>query len=884
MNKKIKILYLADNAADVHLVEQVLRKSKYNFTIKPVNNKIDFTNSLKNEPCDLIFADSNLAGFKGMQALNHSKKLKPKIPFILITDVLDDKTLVNFIDEGVWDYVFKDKLLRLISTVANALKIKKKEESLISALVKIVEIMKEYRFLHENVTDMLLSYDDSTKRILKCNKTFLKTTGYSEAEIYNTLFSKLIPRLEFQTTLVGYFKTLKKSGISDDYSTRLIKKDNTKMYCSLMSKVNEDNTVDVVLRDYSHTKKHENERLKFLEVFDKGIYEKYIINSYSLKMEYANKTALAKLGYSFSEIKNITFADIQPEYSVSEIFDIVQKLEENEELPLKYFTTQKSKSGETYPVEVVLQKTKRGGYNIILAFVTDITNTIYNEKIMTQLETVAAQSPVSIVITDKEGAIEYINPAFSKITGYSFEDVVGKNPNILQSGTHTAEYYKEMWDTVLRGEVWKGQFRNKKKTGEIFWEESAISAIKNKSGDITGIVAVKNDITKRKRINEKLRRSEAHYRQYFENSVLGLYVSDMDGVLIRANESLYTLLGYQTLEEMRESSYLNTNQYNFYRREFMAELLKNGTVSSYEWVWLDKSGKQIFLRENAGIFLNAEGQKIIEGSVENITEQKKAKAAIVELNELNQNFIKFGELGYAVFSLKGECKYANENYAKIVNQSLSEIKKTNLSHSIFWKENEMQKHLNDIITNGQAIKKAIEVKRNDKTLWIDMVIKRLKYKGKLRLVVVIKDISFAIQANRKQLELKADFNRLTEYITMPVFGIKKNGKISQWNEIMAVISGKSKEDSIGKQAKDVFPENEFDQIIEEMFEMQDVPYFNTELVLNVNTNKVYSEKLLVTIMPFRKEGEQLTELIAFGQDITKREKYKCQLEKEVELR
>ena len=105
------------------------------------------------------------------------------------------------------------------------------------------------------------------------------------------------------------------------------------------------------------------------------------------------------------------------------------------------------------------------------------------------------QSPVSIVITDSAGDIEYINPKFRQLTGYMMEEVIGKNSRILKSGETSPEEYKRLWDTISSGNEWCGRFHNKKKTGELYWEDAFISPVKNIDGKIVNFVAIKEDIT-----------------------------------------------------------------------------------------------------------------------------------------------------------------------------------------------------------------------------------------------------------------------------------------------------------------------------------------------------------------------------------------------------
>jgi PAS domain S-box-containing protein len=120
------------------------------------------------------------------------------------------------------------------------------------------------------------------------------------------------------------------------------------------------------------------------------------------------------------------------------------------------------------------------------------------EEQLRKLSRAIEQCPASIIITDLKGTIEYANPKFCALTGYSLEEVLGKNPSLLKSGAMDSAAYHQLWETILSGNEWRGELHNKKKNGEFFWEFAVISGIKNPSGRITHFVGVKEDITERK--------------------------------------------------------------------------------------------------------------------------------------------------------------------------------------------------------------------------------------------------------------------------------------------------------------------------------------------------------------------------------------------------
>lgn len=133
-----------------------------------------------------------------------------------------------------------------------------------------------------------------------------------------------------------------------------------------------------------------------------------------------------------------------------------------------------------------------------------------NEQQLHKLSLAVEQSPNSVVMTDTNGNIEYVNPKFTKLTGYTNEEAIGQSPQILKSGMHKPEYYKQLWDTITSGKVWRGEFYNKKKNGEFYWENASISPLTNEEGVITHFIAVKEDITERKKSEETILKMAYH--------------------------------------------------------------------------------------------------------------------------------------------------------------------------------------------------------------------------------------------------------------------------------------------------------------------------------------------------------------------------------------
>ena len=149
------------------------------------------------------------------------------------------------------------------------------------------------------------------------------------------------------------------------------------------------------------------------------------------------------------------------------------------------------------------------GQVYVSGFLLDVTERKRVEDEYQKMSEIVRHNPASVVVTDIEGRIEFVNPKFEELTGYSFAEVLGKKPSVLQSGVQSREYYDELWQTILAGQEWRGEFANKKKNGEFYWESASISPVFDQTGEIVSFIAVKEDITERKLAEDALASAKA---------------------------------------------------------------------------------------------------------------------------------------------------------------------------------------------------------------------------------------------------------------------------------------------------------------------------------------------------------------------------------------
>jgi PAS domain S-box-containing protein len=171
-----------------------------------------------------------------------------------------------------------------------------------------------------------------------------------------------------------------------------------------------------------------------------------------------------------------------------------------------------------------------------------------SEKALLIRSTTIEAAAACIFITDRRGIIEYVNPAFSRVTGYSAEEALGRTPALLKSGLHPSTFYQTLWETILAGNVWQGEVTNRRKDGELYVDESIITPVVDENGQIIRFVAIKQDITARKAAEKQLEHI-AHQNRLILNTVAeGICGIDLNGQTIFVNNAATQMLGFSTSE------------------------------------------------------------------------------------------------------------------------------------------------------------------------------------------------------------------------------------------------------------------------------------------------------------------------------------------------
>ena len=224
------------------------------------------------------------------------------------------------------------------------------------------------------------------------------------------------------------------------------------------------------------------------------------------RIVFANRTAILASGLSESEITGRQL-DVLFDLTPGQQSSIAQCLDHKTELTFE--TTIRSKTGTSNTV--LLHATALDSTDTesgLAVFATDISELKHKIEEQTQLVTAVEHAAESIIVTDPDGVIEYVNPAFERITGYSRREVIGGNIELLDSGQHSKAFFTTIIDTLKRGEIWQGRVVNKRRDHSLYETEATVSPIKNKTGSITNYVSVQRDVSHEVRLERQLRQAQ----------------------------------------------------------------------------------------------------------------------------------------------------------------------------------------------------------------------------------------------------------------------------------------------------------------------------------------------------------------------------------------
>ena len=280
---------------------------------------------------------------------------------------------------------------------------------------------------------------------------------------------------------------------------------------------------------------------KYRLLFENSPLPMWVVDRETLRYLAVNDAAVEHYGYSRDEFLSMNIRQLRPSEDVARVQRALPK--ESAGLEKMGVWRHLKKDGTLINVEIATHTLTFEGRSAWLVLAYDVTDRLRAEETLRKLSRAVEQSPVSVVITDTHGDIEYVNPKFTQVTGYRSDEVLGINPRILKSGELPPEVYRELWESITAGKEWRGEFHNQRKNGELFWEFASISPILDAQGRRIGFIAVQDDVTERKRDQEALAARERYFRSLIENAQDIITVLDLQGTIQFQSPAAARILG-----------------------------------------------------------------------------------------------------------------------------------------------------------------------------------------------------------------------------------------------------------------------------------------------------------------------------------------------------
>lgn len=450
-------------------------------------------------------------------------------------------------------------------------------------------------------------------------------------------------------------KSLKSSGvISFEYELPV---NNVVRYFENRITAISDSEVLSIIRDITVRKKAENaliESEKKYRRLHESMIDGYVQIDLNGNILESNESYQRLTGYSAEELKTMSFWDITPrkwhEGEKHWLEEQIMKRGYSDVYEKEY----RRKDGSLCNVEIhaFVLKNDSGEKEGSWAIVRDITKRKQAEEALL-LQSAAFESFVyPVVITDTDSVIQWVNPAFTGMTGYSKNEAVGKKTSILKSGKHSNEFYKDLWDTILSGRVWFGELINRRKDGSLYYENDTIAPVFDYEGKIVSFIAIKNDVTERKKMESDLKESDERWQFALEGAGDGVWDLNLITKTVFISPQFKKILGYEdneltlSYENLLRLSHPESMNRNI---EGMKKLLEGNIdlfASEQRLLCKDGSYKWVMVRGKV-VKRNDDGNlSRVIGTLTDISQRKKFEEQLVrnldkekDLNELKSRFI-----------------------------------------------------------------------------------------------------------------------------------------------------------------------------------------------------------------------------------------------------
>ncbi|MBN2664317.1 MAG: PAS domain S-box protein [Bacteroidales bacterium] len=703
---------------------------------------------------------------------------------------LEDKALKKYHDKNIdVTKLSKDEIVKAFQSLEiHQIELEMQNEELILVQKKLHETQQYYFNLFNSAPVGYLEINSDFK-IIEANLTFSELINTEKNKIINSYFTNFICE-DFQDDFYLALKNpqtksmvLKIKNITNLNiwaKIDVLFKKNSQTYFLTIS--------DITDLKIANQEKLENEK-RYKHLFDSSPLGILVCNTKGDILN-INKSALDILGSkSASEsINNINIITNKAtrKYGLSDVF-----LKCINEKQIKFIEKNYTSTwGKTAYLSAYLSPFINEYTNDLNIYITleDITKRKQAEEKSTMLSNIVEQATTTIVTTDLDGNITYVNKAFENLTGYSYNEAIGQNPRILNAGKQSKNFFIELWDTILSGNVWKGEFINKKKNGEEFYEEALISPLIEENGTISGFFAVKKDITLRKIAENKLKESEEKYTILFEKSTIPTVLVNEDGGIAYFNEKAYKTLEYSKDEFAK----LYLSDIDIYEKisdvkKRLSEISKKGYVE-FETIHKTKNGNflNIFVTST---LIKISGVKYYLSTFVDITHRITVEKKLKESEEKFRAIYEQASAGIIIANIDSKITDINPMMCQIIGYSKNELLALSVREII---------HPDDVVLDYKRITKTIDageikktiqkrfIGKNGNTIWanVSIRVKKDEKNNPVGVILVIADITPQKNAENLLKENQKRLDLILNSFTEPVYVVSSDHKVIFANKAM----------------------------------------------------------------------------------------------------
>ncbi len=486
---------------------------------------------------------------------------------------------------------------------------------------------------------------------------------------------------------------------------------------------------------------------------------------------------------------------------------------------------------------------------------------------------ITEQNPIAILITDFEGEIKYVNRKFCEISGYTRAELVGENSRILKSGHHPNEFYENFWQQIKSGETWKGDFYNKRKNGEYYWERAVISPLKDENDRIIGFIGMKENITQLKYVEKELLKSQKKYKLLFDSTQDSIFISDFEtGKIIKVNSKAIDSFGYSE-EELLSLSFYDINGLKKTGKipYFLDELIKKGSLL-FEHVQKKKDGTLVPV-EIRSCLCNWENKRVIQSIVHNISERKRIEQKLSRSEQKFRFLFESSVIGHAVVNLENKFVYVNEKASRILGYSVKELEQLSIEQITYEQDRENSSRLMRELVSGKINHFNTDkryVRKNGRTVWVNTTLSLFKESEQSPTLMISQmiDISSRKRTEMRLRKSEKQLRLILENMKFIAVIIDSNGTIVFANRFLSELTQWKKHEILKQNwTKFFIPKNKQKETQDRIFSS----FSNKETIQFENCIKTKDNALRTiewTVSCVKEQISNNENLICIGNDIT----------------